>query len=191
MWCVRETRRQSCVRPVGRRGRRGGSPGPAARGCSLRWARRERFSSGTSTARTSTTSAGTASRSSATRTGGPTAAQVSSGCALGVVEHSQKCFASHRLERRRSPPRRTRRSGGQGTCRCSLGAHCHSSSLSLSLSLFLPDPRKPWYAARYFARFPHFHICPPGRTIFLVFRGGGDLSDSMGGGGGGGPEGNE
>ena len=46
MWCVRETRRQSCVRPVGRRGRRGGSPGPAARGCSLRWARRERFSSG-------------------------------------------------------------------------------------------------------------------------------------------------
>ena len=46
MWCVRETRRQSCVRPVGRRGRRGGSPGPAARGCSLQWARRERFSSG-------------------------------------------------------------------------------------------------------------------------------------------------
>ena len=174
MWCVRETRRQSCVRPVGRRGRRGGSPGPAARGCSLRWARRERFSSGTSTARTSTTSAGTASRSSATRTGGPTAAQVSSGCALGVVEHSQKCFASHRLERRRSPPRRTRRSGGQGTCRCSLGAHCHSSSLSLSLSSSpihenpgLPPVTLPDFLTSTSARLA-------GR-FFLFFGGGGPL----------------
>ena len=89
----------------------------------------------------------------------------------GVVEHSQKCFASHRLERKRSPPRRTRRSGDQGTCRCSLGAHCHSSSLSLSLSLFLRDPRKPWSAARYLREFLTSASAHLAARFFLFFGG--------------------
>ena len=160
MWCVRETRRQSCVRPVGRRGRRGGSPGPAARGCSLQWARRERFSSGLVRL----------------RFGGlwSTLRSVSHLTAWNAKEvlHAEldEAAAKVRADVRWEPT--------------------VTHLLSLSLSLFLRDPRKPWSAARYFARFPHFHICRPGKTIFLVFRGG-DFSDSMGGGGGGGPEGNE
>ena len=144
MWCVRETRRQSCVRPVGRRGRRGGSPGPAARGCSLRWARRERFSSGLVRLRLG-------------------------GCgALSEVFRISPPGTQKKSSTPNSTKRRPRYVPMFAGSPLSL---IFSLSLSLSLSLFLPDPRKPCSAARPLLRhlpaWPH----PPGR--FSLFFGGG------------------